>query len=98
MAILRKSELKTLSEEQVNVKLVELHKDLLKVNAQRATNTPPENPGRVKEIRRTIARLYTILSQKKKPMKEVTKEKKETVNLEKKKENKTKKEAKSTKT
>jgi len=57
-----------MNEVQITGKLEELYKELLRANAQRATNTPPENPGRVKAIRRTISKLYTILNQKKKQM------------------------------
>lgn len=59
MAILKKNELQNITKEQINSKLDDLRKELLKVNAQRAMGTAPENPGRIKELRRTIARLIT---------------------------------------
>lgn len=60
MAILKKSELKQLSEQQKKDRLTELKKELMKMNTQRAMGTAPDNPGRVKEVRKTIARLITI--------------------------------------
>lgn len=65
MAILRRNEWKQMNEQQIISKLEDLYKELLKINAQRATHTPPENPGRVKEVKRTIARLYTLQHQNK---------------------------------
>ena len=54
-----------MNEKSLNDKLVELKKELMKYNSQRSSGTPPENPGRVKEVRKTIARIYTKFSQKK---------------------------------
>ncbi|MDD5332047.1 MAG: 50S ribosomal protein L29 [Candidatus Nanoarchaeia archaeon] len=53
-----------MSKEQMEKKIEDLQKDLLKINSQRATKTTLENPGRVKQIRKTIARLFTISNQK----------------------------------
>ena len=50
--------------------LVTLRKELMKLKAQVATRTRPENPGRVKEIRRTIARIHTIIRINRKPIEE----------------------------
>lgn len=41
-------------------KISELSNELIRINAQIAMGTLPENPGRIKEIRKTIARLKTI--------------------------------------
>ena len=61
MAIIRKNELKQMKREDIESKIKELRKEMIKINAQRSSKTLPENPGRVKEIRRTIARLLTKL-------------------------------------
>lgn len=53
-----------MNEEALKSKLTDLRKELIKVNSQISTGTLPENPGRVKEIKRTIARLITNLNQK----------------------------------
>jgi len=41
-------------------RLVDLKKELLKINIQIAMGTLPENPGRVGEIKRTIAKLLAL--------------------------------------
>ena len=46
-----------------NEKLKDLRKELLKIKTQISIGTNPESPGRVKEIRRTIAKLLTIKNQ-----------------------------------
>ncbi len=35
-------------------------KELMKAKAQSASKVNPENPGRIKEIKKTIARINTI--------------------------------------
>ncbi|MBI4154581.1 50S ribosomal protein L29 [Candidatus Woesearchaeota archaeon] len=61
MAIIRKSELKIMENKSMKEKLLTLRKELMKLKAQVATRTRPENPGRIKEIRRTIARIHTFI-------------------------------------
>jgi len=55
------NELKKLNKEQLQDRLKELRKELIKMNAQISTGTPPENPGKVRQVKKTIARIYTIL-------------------------------------
>jgi large subunit ribosomal protein L29 len=43
--------------------LKDLRNDLLKQRAITATGGAPENPGRIRELRRTIARILTIENQ-----------------------------------
>jgi large subunit ribosomal protein L29 len=45
--------------EKINDKIKELRKELMKSRAKSASKVSPENPGRAKEVRRTIARLLT---------------------------------------
>lgn len=61
-------------EPQLIEKLIELKKEMIKVNAQIAIGTVPENPGRIKEIKKTIARLNTLLKQLKEKTEKETKE------------------------
>jgi len=60
MAIIRKNEMVQMDEKTLNDKLRELSKELIKINAQIAMGTIPENPGKIKEIRRTLARIKTM--------------------------------------
>lgn len=59
MAIIRKKELKQMSKNQINQKLTEMRNELMRINTKKSTGTSIENPGRVKELKRTIARLLT---------------------------------------
>lgn len=59
------SDLRGLSMEQLEEKLVELQKNLIKINAQVATGTVPENPGNVKNVKKTVARVLMIMHEKK---------------------------------
>lgn len=49
-----------MSAEEMREKLRELQSELLKENAVKASGGAPQNPGRIREIRRTIARIKTI--------------------------------------
>jgi large subunit ribosomal protein L29 len=54
-----------MTKDQLKDKLVELRKDLMRLNTQRATKTVPENPGNIKNLRRTVAKILTFIKQKK---------------------------------
>ncbi len=64
MAKLSNKELSQMSVEQLKEKYIEIKKELMKLNMQRATGTPPENPGMIRASRRSIARINTYLTQK----------------------------------
>lgn len=54
------NEIKILDDNSLNEKLSELKKELIKINAQIAIGTTPKNPGQVKNIKKTIARIMTV--------------------------------------
>ncbi len=60
LAILHIKEIRKMNEEELNKKLSDLKSELMKVNAQIAQGTVPEKPGRINEIKKTIARILTI--------------------------------------
>lgn len=62
--MVKKNELKLMEKEALEKQLVELRKELIKINAQRAIKTTLDSPGRVKQLKKTIARIYTLLNQK----------------------------------
>jgi large subunit ribosomal protein L29 len=64
MAIIKKSELNKMSKEELIKKLKELKEELLKLEMQVQMKRPIKNTSRRREIRRTIARILTILSNK----------------------------------
>jgi large subunit ribosomal protein L29 len=52
-----------MSKEELNNKLEELKKELMKTNAQIATGTTPKSPGNVKQIKKTIAKISMLKKQ-----------------------------------
>ncbi|MBN2014563.1 MAG: 50S ribosomal protein L29 [Candidatus Altiarchaeota archaeon] len=60
MAILRASEMREMKADELDGNLTELQKDLMKIKGVLASGGVPENVGKAKEIRRTIARILTI--------------------------------------
>ena len=60
MAILRADELRDMTSAERQAELEELETELLNERAVQAAGGQPENPGRIKELRRTIARIKTI--------------------------------------
>jgi len=62
------NELRGLDNKNLDDKLIELKSELIKINAQIAIGTTPKNPGLVKTIKKSIARVMgikTIRSRKK---------------------------------
>ena len=60
MAILYTEEIRDMTPAERQSELEELETDLLNAKAVQAAGGAPENPGRVKELKRTIARIKTI--------------------------------------
>ncbi len=60
MAILRNSELREMNNEELDDKLVQLQNDLMKIRGVLASGGIPENVGRMRETRKTIARILTV--------------------------------------
>lgn len=65
MAILRPNEIRDMSLEEMEAELAELRSELAREKAVASAGGALENPGRVKELRRTIARLLTIMNETK---------------------------------
>jgi large subunit ribosomal protein L29 len=60
MAILRVDEIRNMSREERLDELDTLNAELIRERAIASAGGAPENPGRIGEIRRTIARIKTI--------------------------------------
>jgi len=60
MAIYKTKELRAMSKEELKEKLKQLEVELRKEKGAVASGTKPENPGKIREIRKTIARILTI--------------------------------------
>ncbi|MEM2941969.1 MAG: 50S ribosomal protein L29 [Candidatus Bathyarchaeia archaeon] len=63
MPILRRRELREMLPEERAKKLTELRTELVRLRTTVASGGTVENPGRIREIRRTIARLLTVEAQ-----------------------------------
>ena len=66
MPILRKRDLRQMLPDERDRKLTELRTELVRLRTMVASGGTIENPGRIKELRRTIAKLLTIEIQPKK--------------------------------
>jgi large subunit ribosomal protein L29 len=64
MAILHIKEIRKLKPEELEKKLADLKKELMRMRTQIAQGTPPEKPGRVKQIKRTIAKILTVKNER----------------------------------
>jgi ribosomal protein L29 len=60
---MKTKEIKGMSKEDLDNKLEELKKELMKINAQIATGTTPKSPGNVTQIKKTIAKISMIKKQ-----------------------------------
>jgi large subunit ribosomal protein L29 len=56
-------DIRTKSEEELSAELIDAKKELFNLRFQNATNQL-ENSGRIKEVRRNIARIQTLITEK----------------------------------
>ncbi len=66
MVILRSSELREMDISEIQEKLEELKAEHAKNISQSAAAGVYENPGKIKELKKTIARVLTIINEKEK--------------------------------
>ncbi len=64
MPTLRIKEIRDLTRDQLDKRLSELNVELLKLKAMVRAGGSVENPARIREIRRTIARIKTVDNEK----------------------------------
>lgn len=57
-------EFRALSAEEIKNQMAELKKELMKENVHIASGTAPSNPGRIRQAKKNLARLLTVLKQK----------------------------------
>ncbi|MBN2422513.1 50S ribosomal protein L29 [Candidatus Woesearchaeota archaeon] len=62
---MKNKEIKSKSSEELELKLPELKKELIKLNAQVATGTTLKSPGQIKKIKKNIAKILTKLNKTK---------------------------------
>lgn len=66
IAILKSKAAKELSQEELAKKLAEIKLELAKERGKIRVGGVPENPGNIREMRRTVARILTVQMQKQK--------------------------------
>jgi large subunit ribosomal protein L29 len=66
MAILRSEEVRKMNPDERQDELDKLVMELIRERAVTSAGGAPESPGKIKEIRRTIARIKTIQTEPKK--------------------------------
>ncbi|MCL2114889.1 MAG: 50S ribosomal protein L29 [Methanobrevibacter sp.] len=66
MAVLRSKEIWEMEIEDIQEKLTELKAELAKNISKSSAAGVNENPGKIRELKRTIARVLTIMSQRQK--------------------------------
>ncbi len=66
MAILRSDEIRKMNDDERQEELEKILMELLRERAIASAGGAPESPGKMKEIKRTIARIKTIQTEKNK--------------------------------
>lgn len=66
MAILRSNEIWEMEIDEIQEKLIELKAELNKNVSKASAAGVIDNPGQIRELKRTIARVLTIMNQKQK--------------------------------
>ena len=61
---MKTKELRTINELDLENKAIELKKELMKVYSQIAIGTVPKSPSKVREMKKTIAKILTIKKEK----------------------------------
>ena len=58
---MKRKELRTAAKAELETKMVELKRELMKQNAQIRIGTTPANPGKIKPMKKMIAKIHTQL-------------------------------------
>ncbi len=64
MAILRAEEIREMSDDEIQNELEDLQSQLLTQTSIQAAGGAPDNPGRIGEMKKTIARIKTIQTER----------------------------------
>jgi large subunit ribosomal protein L29 len=64
MAIMRNDEIRKLGDGELQKKMTEINRELMKVRTKISSKMTPDNPGHVREMKKTIARLKTEMRQR----------------------------------
>jgi len=61
MSVPKKKEIAAMPKEELKAKMSEIKMELMKEKAQVASGTVPKNPGHIKAMKKTVARILTVL-------------------------------------
>ena len=61
--MMKASEVRSMTADELNAKLTDLKRDLFYLRLQHATNQL-DNPGKITEVKRNIARIKTVIREK----------------------------------
>ncbi|MBR9678368.1 MAG: 50S ribosomal protein L29 [Nanoarchaeota archaeon] len=56
---MKKRDIQKMTIAELDKKQKEIELELLKINTKKSSGAPPENPGQIKQLRKTIARIQT---------------------------------------
>jgi large subunit ribosomal protein L29 len=73
MALLKKSKLREMADAELGAKLFEYQKELNTERGMLATGGRTSNPGKIRELRKTVARVMTVMHERKLGIKRETK-------------------------
>ena len=62
--MVKKKELSNMGKGELNEQLKEMNMELMKANSQVASGSAPKNPGKIRQMKKTIARILTIFKAK----------------------------------
>jgi large subunit ribosomal protein L29 len=65
MAIFKTDEIRNMNEEEITEELQKLESELIRERGIVTAGGAPEKPGRIKDIRKTIARIKTVQRERK---------------------------------
>lgn len=65
MAIFKIDEIRNMNEEEITEELRKLENDLIRERGVVTAGGAPEKPGRIRDIRKTIARINTVKQERK---------------------------------
>jgi large subunit ribosomal protein L29 len=65
MPIIRMKDIRAMSPEDREKRLTELRTELMRLRTMVEAGGAPENPSQIREIRRTIARIFTVENEEK---------------------------------
>ncbi len=65
MPIMRMKDIRTMSSEDRKKRLTELRTELVRLRTMVKAGGAPENPSQMRELRRTIARIFTVENEEK---------------------------------